>query len=75
MSAKLTVNENGPLKVEGDFALFDAAGRQFGLAGKSVIFICRCGQTKNGPFCDGTHKGCGFVSKSEARDLAQRNPS
>lgn len=24
------------------------------------VFICRCGESKNKPFCDGTHKSCGF---------------
>lgn len=69
MAAKLTLNPNGPIKVEGDFELLDASGKAFGLAGKQVIFLCRCGATKNTPFCDGGHKSCDFTAPSEARDL------
>ena len=29
-------------------------------AGKSYWW-CACGQSKNQPFCDGTHKGSGFA--------------
>jgi len=29
-------------------------------AGKTY-FWCACGQSKNQPFCDGSHKGTGFV--------------
>ncbi|MGL5541381.1 MAG: CDGSH iron-sulfur domain-containing protein [Erysipelotrichaceae bacterium] len=31
-----------------------------------VSAICRCGQTQNGPYCDGTHLKVGFVGKKEA---------
>ncbi len=64
--AKLTVNENGPLKVEGDFTLTDAAGNTYNTEGKKAIFVCRCGATKNPPFCDGNHKNCGFEGPSRA---------
>ena len=65
--AKLTVNQNGPLKVEGDFTLEDMAGNTYeSAAGKKAVFICRCGQTNNPPFCDGAHKACGFESPSQA---------
>jgi CDGSH-type Zn-finger protein len=69
MSAKITLNPNGPIKVEGDFQLVDAAGNAFGLGEKKVIFLCRCGATKNTPFCDGAHKSCSFEAPSQARDL------
>ncbi len=37
-------------------------------AGKSY-FWCACGQSKNQPFCDGSHKGSGFSPlKYEAKD-------
>lgn len=57
MSTKLTINNNGSLKVEGDFEILDAEGKPYGLAGRNVVSLCRCGQSKNKPFCDGSHKG------------------
>ena len=54
MATKITVNNNGSLRVEGDVEIFDASGNQFGLGGRSVIGLCRCGQSANKPFCDGS---------------------
>ncbi len=66
MAAKVTVNPNGPFKIEGDFEVVDAAGQPFDLKGKTTAFLCRCGSSKNAPFCDGSHKGCGFESDPRA---------
>jgi CDGSH-type Zn-finger protein len=68
-STKITVNNNGPLRIEGDFAIADAAGNLFGLAGRTVISLCRCGHSENKPFCDGSHNRQGFQSVCEAREL------
>ncbi len=58
MSAtKITVNSNGSLKVEGDFEIVDAQGNTYGLGGRTALSLCRCGLSKNKPFCDGAHKG------------------
>ncbi len=69
MSNKITVNDNGPLKIEGSFELCDGAGSVFGLGEKKVVFLCRCGQSQNKPFCDGSHKKTGFESKVVSRQI------
>lgn len=53
---KLTVNNNGSLKVEGDFVIVDKNGNEYDLGGRDVVGICRCGLSKNKPFCDGSHR-------------------
>lgn len=68
MKTKITVKSNGSLVVDGDFELVDAQGNPYGLGGRTVISICRCGQSKNLPFCDGAHKD-NFVHEALAFDL------
>jgi len=68
-STKITVSNNGPIRIEGDFTIHDAEGNEYGLAGRKVISLCRCGQSENKPFCDGHHKACGFESACVAREL------
>ena len=65
---KLTVNNNGSLRVEGDFEIVDAQGNPYGLGVRELVSICRCGLSKNKPFCDGSHKGH-FEHNAEAFDL------
>lgn len=74
MSVKVTVNNNGSLRLEGDFIICDAEGREFGLAGRKVISLCRCGHSENKPFCDGHHNLKGFQSVCEARELPPPKP-
>jgi CDGSH-type Zn-finger protein len=74
MSVKVTVFNNGPLRVEGDMTIVDATGKEFGLGGRSTIGLCRCGLSSNKPFCDGTHSRQGFQSLCEARDLPPPAP-
>jgi len=73
-ATKITVINNGPLRIEGDFAILDAQGREFGLAGRTVLSLCRCGHSENKPFCDGSHGRLGFVSATEARELPPPKP-
>ncbi len=54
---KITVNSNGSLKIESDFEIVDKNGNVYDLAGREVLLLCRCGLSKNKPFCDGTHNG------------------
>ena len=72
---KIAVRNNGPLRIEGDnIVLQDQDGRSFGLAGRTVISLCRCGQSANKPFCDGSHNKAGFQSVCEARELPPPAP-
>ena len=73
-STKVTVLDNGLIRLEGDFEIVDSAGQQFGLAGRTTIGLCRCGQSMNKPFCDGSHGRTGFVDKVVARDLPPPKP-
>ena len=66
---KITVRNNGSLKIEGEFELYDGQGNAFDLAGRIAISLCRCGHSQNKPFCDSQHKQCGFASEVQARAL------
>ena len=56
-TTKLTINNNGSVRIEGDFEIVDRNGDAYGLEGRTVVSICRCGLSKNKPFCDGSHNG------------------
>jgi CDGSH-type Zn-finger protein len=73
-ATKIIVNHNGSIRVEGDFEILDPEGRAFGLAGRTAIGLCRCGQSANKPFCDGAHKACGFSDAVVARELPAPKP-
>lgn len=57
---------NGPLKVTGPVTVLDSEGRPFELPPGSSIVLCRCGHSKNKPFCDTTHREIGFVADDTA---------
>jgi len=65
---KIIVNNNGSLKVDGDFEIVDAQGNVYGLQGRTVVSLCRCGRSANKPFCDASHKG-NFEHTAAAFDL------
>ena len=61
----IKVRQNGSLKVEGDdVTLVDWNGNEYQIA-KRPFALCRCGASKNKPFCDSSHKTNGFQA-SEA---------
>lgn len=71
---KILVKANGPLLVTGEISLADGTGKEFGLGGRTTIGLCRCGQSANKPFCDGSHNRAGFQSDAPARDLPPPAP-
>ncbi len=74
MATRITPMNNGPIRIEGDFEILDPSGKAFGLAGRTAISLCRCGQSANKPFCDGSHRTAGFNHSVEAKDLPAPAP-
>lgn len=65
MSVDVFVIPDGPLKVSGaESANF--CGERIPVEGD--LYLCRCGDSSNAPFCDGTHNKAGFVGSSEPVD-------
>ena len=58
--AKISVNQDGPLKVEGNPSLHDHEGNEIQTAEDGPFFLCRSGASANKPFCDGAHKRIEF---------------
>ncbi|NLL52389.1 MAG: hypothetical protein GX248_06775 [Peptococcaceae bacterium] len=46
--------KNGPILIKGPSILYDESGAQ--LKTGDAFSLCRCGKTKNPPFCDGSHR-------------------
>lgn len=51
--------ENGPLYIKGFLELLNTEGEIIEIA--EELYLCRCGQSNNKPYCDGQHKQTGFV--------------
>jgi CDGSH iron-sulfur domain-containing protein 3 len=49
----ITPSEDGPYLISGPVLLTDADGRE--IPHLDQMSLCRCGQSANKPFCDGTH--------------------
>jgi CDGSH-type Zn-finger protein/uncharacterized Fe-S cluster protein YjdI len=49
---------NGPLEIMGNLEICSGTGRTLNRTQKT--YLCRCGGSKNKPYCDGTHKTIGF---------------
>lgn len=50
---------DGPALVKGSFRL-EEKGQW--AAKNGPVALCRCGHSKNKPYCDGSHKAAGFKS-------------
>ena len=56
----VTPQRNGPLQVSGNLELCSGTGRTVDRV--TQAYLCRCGQSQNKPFCDGSHKRVGFTA-------------
>jgi len=78
MNKKISIVENGPYEVTGGVELVQAKivagekGESERWAGgkrypdQETYHLCRCGHSKNKPYCDGTHAENGFEGKETA---------
>jgi CDGSH-type Zn-finger protein len=57
---QFTPLKNGPLQVRGNLEICAGTGRT--VARITEAKLCRCGQSRNKPFCDLSHLAAGFVA-------------
>jgi CDGSH-type Zn-finger protein len=61
--------QDGPYIVKD---LQDFSNRKGVINCKEAIGLCRCGQSANKPYCDGTHKNIGFSSENQSDSAKDR---
>jgi CDGSH-type Zn-finger protein len=66
MPITIKVREHGSLLVEGeDVKLIDWNGNEY-FVPKKPFALCRCGASKQKPFCDSSHKECAMGATEPA---------
>jgi CDGSH-type Zn-finger protein len=63
-------HKDGPIRVEGLRKFLNSRGEA--IAAKKVISLCRCGKSRNKPFCDGTHASTGFTDETSPGRVADK---
>ena len=58
---KMQFKKNGSIRVTGEVDFVDADGKV--LDTKTDFSLCRCGHSKEKPFCDGSHREVRFVTE------------
>ena len=58
---QITPTPNGPLHLSGPVELIAGTGQTINRT--ADVWLCRCGHSKNKPYCDGSHTQAGFVSE------------
>ena len=58
--ASISIGKDGPYKVVGGPSLEDPGNSGTKPVSKEHYALCRCGRSKNKPFCDGSHRDAGF---------------
>jgi CDGSH-type Zn-finger protein len=56
---EIKAKKNGPYVITGTATYTDTDGNEQTTPGTSIA-LCRCGQSGNKPFCNGTHRKVGF---------------
>jgi len=58
--------KSGPYEVAGGAKVLDSTGKEYAESQIPPVYLCRCGASKNKPFCDGSHKDIGFKAEETA---------
>lgn len=67
----ISIIYNGPLFVRGELEIENASPEAPGLKFRAAL--CRCGQSKNKPYCDNSHAGAGFKDFGAVGDPGSPN--
>ncbi|HEV7921873.1 MAG TPA: CDGSH iron-sulfur domain-containing protein [Thermoanaerobaculia bacterium] len=71
MAITITIKDNGPYVIDGEFRLVDAQGNEVPARKRA---LCRCGGSTTKPFCDGTHSKIGFQGAMAAVEETEPKP-
>src|SRR5712692_5703931 len=69
-AAAISLEPNGPLVVEGLKRFVNSRGEP--LQARKTVRLCRCGNSSNKPFCDGTHQRVGWTDTKEEGRVPDR---
>jgi CDGSH-type Zn-finger protein len=72
-AARIEVTANGPYRVDALAQLVNSKGEA--IATGETVWLCRCGGSRNKPFCDGTHNRNGFTGERETDGARDRRIS
>lgn len=63
MSDRVTmrIKPNGSIRVTGTVDIVDGDGNV--IESKTDFSLCRCGHSKEKPYCDGSHREAGFTAE------------
>jgi CDGSH-type Zn-finger protein/uncharacterized Fe-S cluster protein YjdI len=70
---RISVSRDGPLYAVAEMKLLDAERRPF--ASEIRAALCRCGASRNKPFCDGRHVDAGFADEGHLGVATLKTPS
>ncbi|MGH7729413.1 MAG: CDGSH iron-sulfur domain-containing protein [Vulcanimicrobiaceae bacterium] len=61
--AAITPKNNGPYYIRGKIRIVLPSGAE--IETEDETWLCRCGHSKDKPFCDGSHREAGFRASEE----------
>jgi CDGSH-type Zn-finger protein len=68
LDQKIGVEPDGPLWVQGGVRIESQDGSTYEV--RNRVTLCRCGRSRNKPFCDGTHEIVDFRDPAEPPQAA-----